>query len=463
MSRIFDADVIVIGGGISGLACAWNLQQQGSRVLVLEAAAEAGGAIGSRRVHGCLLEAGPNSALDTTPLIGNLLEELGITGERISASPAARNRYILRDGKLVALPLSPLAFLRSPLFSARAKLRLLAEPFIAASEHPADESVAAFVRRRLGNEFLDYAINPFVGGVYAGDPELLGLKAAFPRLHDVEQKHGSLIRGYVAGIGLRRRNIEQSKRTAPMFTFREGMQTLPAAIACRLAQVQVSTSAVQVTPAADGFTVTAKSGAGCQALYARAVVVATPAYAAAPLVESFAQEAGRALRAIEYPPVTVAISAFPQVEVKDALDGFGVLVPQRERRKILGALFSSSLFVNRAPAGMALITTFIGGMRQPEMARLSDAELSATVQSELEALLGVPPRAHFMEIKRWERAIPQYAPAHLARIAKIELAERQFPGLFLRANYRGGVAIGDCIKSAEKTARELDAFLQSSR
>ena len=147
-------------------------------------------------------------------------------------------------------------------------------------------------------------------------------------------------------------------------------------------------------------------------------------------------------------------------EVRDRLDGFGVLVPQRERRKILGALFSSSLFVNRAPAGLALITTFIGGMRQPEMARLADADVRAGVQAELALMLGAPPRAQFVDIKRWERAIPQYALGHLGRISKIEVAEHDFPGLFFCANYRGGIAVGDCVKAAHGMARRVDSFLR---
>ncbi len=462
MSRTLDADVIVIGGGISGLACAWNLQQQGADVLVLEAAARAGGAIGSRREQGCLLEAGPNSALDTTPLIAKLIEELGISRERIAANAAARNRYILRDGKLTALPLTPLDFIRSPLFSARAKLRLCAEPFIAASPASVEESVAGFVRRRLGGEFLDYAINPFVAGVYAGDPESLSVNAAFPRLRKLEQKHGSLVRGYVAGGAARRRNPGQSKHAAPMFAFREGMQTLPNAIVRRLARLELSTSAIELAPGKDGQTLTARSSAALKQLRARAVVVSTPAYAAATLCQSFAPEAGRALAAIEYPPVAVAISAYSQADVRHSLDGFGVLVPQRERRKILGAIFSSSLFDNRAPAAVALITTFIGGMREPDMARLPEAAIGAMVQTELCALLGAPAQAQFVKIKRWARAIPQYTLGHDERIAQIEIVERDFPGLFFCANYRGGIALGDCVKAAHGTAGRVDNFLRGN-
>jgi protoporphyrinogen/coproporphyrinogen III oxidase len=459
VNNALDAEVIVVGGGISGLACAWNLEQRGIRVLVLESGERAGGTIGTVRENDCLLEAGPNSALDTTLLIARLLDQLGITQDRVAANPAARNRYILRDGNLTALPLSPVEFIGSPLFSARAKLRLLGEPFIGASGPAVEESVAAFVRRRLGGEFLDYAINPFVAGVYAGDPELLSVKAAFPRLHELEQTHGSLIRGYVAGGRARRRNPEKSKQAAPMFAFREGMQTLPAAIARRLARVELATSAVRIVPGKDRQTVTARSKDVHREFRAHAVVLATPAYAAAELVAPFSPRTGAALAAIEYPPVAVAISAYRRTDVRHPLNGFGVLVPRLERRKILGTIFSSSLFENRAPVELVLLTTFAGGMRQPDIARLDEPGISAIVQAEHAAMLGAPARAEFVRIRRWERAIPQYALGHLDRMAAIEAAEREFRGLYFCANYRGGVAIGDCIKSADRSAERVAEYL----
>ena len=460
MSGIFDTDVIVIGGGISGLACAWGLQQRGIRVVLLEAAARPGGSIGTAREQGCLLEAGPNSALDTTPLIAQLLDELGIAGERISANAAARNRYILRDGRLTALPLSPPEFLRTSLFSTRAKLRLLCEPFIARNAPDVEESVAGFVRRRLGGEFLDYAINPFVAGVYAGDPEALSVRAAFPRLHELEQAHGSLILGYLLGARARARNPEKSKQAAPMFAFRDGMQTLTDALARRLAQVELATETVGIAPGKTSYAVTASSGNAQRELRARAVVLATPAYAAAKLAMPFAPAAGAALAAIPYPPVAVVISAYRRDAIRHPLDGFGVLVPQREERNTLGTIFSSSLFDNRAPPDLALLTTFVGGMRQPELARLNESEIVAIVHAEHVAMLGARAHAKFVRVKRWARAIPQYTLGHLGRIATIEGAERNFPGMFFCANYRGGVAIGDCIKSADRAASQVAEFLR---
>ena len=462
MTRDFDADVIVVGGGISGLASAWRLQQRGAHVVLLEAAPRAGGAIGSSREQGCLLESGPNSALETTPLIDPLLNELGIAGERIETNAAARNRYILRHGKLIALPLSPPAFFATRLFSSRAKLRLLCEPFIGRGAQDAEETVADFVRRRLGTELLDYAINPFVGGVYAGNPATLSVSAAFPRLHELEQQHGSLIRGQLAGARERARNPEKSKQSAPMFAFREGMQTLTDAIAQRLARVELATEAVSVVPRDGSYVVAASNANGTREFRARATLLATPAYAAARLVAPFAAAAAAALAAVSYPPVAVAFSVYRRSAIAHALDGFGVLIPECERRKILGTIFSSTLFANRAPGGLVLLTSFVGGTRQPELAQRDEAAIADLVQSELAAVLGASADPEFVRVKRWPRAIPQYTLGHAGRMAQVAAAERNFPGLFFCANYRGGISIGDCIKSADRAANQVAAFLRGA-
>lgn len=460
MSNHINADVIVVGGGISGLASAWGLQQQGASVLVLEAGAQAGGCISTARERGCLLESGPNSALETTPLISAMLDALGISGERMPASPRSRNRYVVRNGQLHALPLSALAFLSSPLFSARAKLRLLREPFLSRGSADAEESVAAFVRRRLGDEFLDYAINPFVGGVYAGDPQALSIGAAFPRLRELEQRYGSLIRGQLFGAIARRRDPEKSKQSAPMFTFRAGMQTLTDALARRLNRVEFGREVTGIAVDGEQYELETVS-AGVRSVYrARAVVLAIPAWAAATLMAPLAADAAAALAGIPYPPVAVVHSTYRHGAIAHALDGFGMLVPQVENRRILGTIFSSSLFAERAPEGRHLLTTFIGGARQPALARLDEAEIAGIAQAEHAALLGASATPEFVKVRRWARAIPQYNIGHAARISRVEQAERALPGLFFCANYRGGVSIGDCIKSADRTVSAVRAYLR---
>ena len=294
-----DVDVIVVGGGISGLAAAFGAQQRGASVEVLDAGARAGGVIGTVHRDGALYEAGPNSALDTTPLINELLDALGIRGERADASAVASTRFIVRGGKLVALPMSPGAFLTTPAFTLGAKLRLLREPFIAPAPPDVEESIAAFVRRRLGTEFLDYAIDPFVSGVYAGDPEQISVPAAFPRLHALEQKYGSLIKGQIKGARERRRSAEKAKNTAGSFSFRAGMQTLTDALARAVGRVATGVRVHQIVRDPDGTWTVAGTRDGAPVVRrARAVVLAAPAYAAAELVRDLAPAAAQGLAAI---------------------------------------------------------------------------------------------------------------------------------------------------------------------
>jgi oxygen-dependent protoporphyrinogen oxidase len=449
-------DVAVVGAGISGLATAFHLQRRGHAVRVFEAAPRAGGVIGSLRRDGVLYETGPNSALDTTPLIGELLGAAGIGAERLNASAAAAKRYVVCGGRLVPLPTSAGALLATSLFSLRAKLALAREPFVAPAPPDREETVAAFVRRRLGAEFLDYAIEPFVAGIYAGDPEQLSLQAAFPRLHALEQRYRSLIRGQLLGARERARAGERGKNAASSFSFRSGMQTLPDALARQLRGLETAVRVVRLARAADGaFEVAAE---GRATVRAQAVVLAVPADAAAGLARPLAPAAAQALDEIPYSPIAVVASAYRRAEVKHALDAFGFLAPRKEGRAILGTLFSSSMFEGRAPAGTVLLTTFAGGARSPTLARSSPDEIAAGVEEDLAALLGAASPA-WCDVVRWPRAIPQYTLGHLERIAALERTEAAVPGLFFRSSYRGGVSVGDCIKAAHETAAAVGAFL----
>lgn len=456
-----DVDVLVVGAGLSGLTVAFRLVRQGRQVELLEAAARPGGVIGSRRRDGVLIEEGPNSALDTSPLIGELLRDAGIEAERLDASSIADRRYILRGGALTAMPTSPPAFLRTPLFSWSTKLGLLREPFIARSAPDSEESVAAFVRRRLGQEFLDYAIEPFVAGIYAGDPELLSVRAAFPRLFALEQTYGGLIRGLILGARERKRNAEKAKNTAKSFSFRTGMQALTDALARGIGpeRIRCGVSVGTVRKEADGsFTVAAEDSGQRFVRTARAVVLAVPAYEAARLAAPIAPIAATALNDIAYPPVASVVSAFRRDDVEHPLDGFGFLAPKIERPLVLGTLFSSSMFSGRAPEGIVALTSFVGGRRNPELAEVDPPQIAATVRTSLQVYLGANSPL-WNEVTRWPRAIPQYTHGHLDRIAAVESAEQALPGLYFCANYRGGVSVGDCIKSAHGMAERIAAAL----
>jgi len=451
-------NAVIIGAGISGLTVAYYLRRAGWSVCVLDPGDAPGGTMRTVRDGGWMVETGPNSALETTPLFGEMFEGLGITAERLYADPAADRRYILRDSRLHPLPMSPGAFLTSSLWTLPGKLRLMKEPFVSRAKN--EETVAQFVRRRLGDEFLDYAINPFVAGVFAGDPAALSVRAAFPKLYALEEKYGGLIRGMIGGAGERRKRAEKAKDRARMFSFRAGMQTFPDALARSLGDaLRLHCTATRVEraapPAGGTFTVRYRRDGEYGSLDAPAVVIAAPAYSAEKLLRPFSANVADALAGIRYPPVTQVFLGFPSSALGRPLDGFGYLIPEKEKRNILGTIWSSALFPGRAPAGHAALTTFVGGARQPMMAAMDDRDLTAAVVSELRELMGVRGDPSYSKIIRWEKAIPQYALGHLALMEGIEAIERDVPGLYLCGNYRGGISVGDCIASGEKLARRI--------
>ncbi len=482
--------VVVIGAGISGLTAAFWLSRSGADVTVLEAAPFAGGTMRTLETDGWLVETGPNSALETTPLIGQMLDALGVRGEQRYADASSNKRYILRGGRLHPLPMSARAFLATQLWTPSGKLRLLKEPFVGRSER--EESIAEFVRRRLGNEFLDYAINPFVAGVYAGNPEQLSVRHAFPKLYALEEKYGGLVKGMIRGARERKKRAETAKDRAKMFSFARGMQTFPDAIARSLGG-RVRTSApvtgISVDPGrpssgvggggaegfegaeaglggttagrggekgrTGGFVLTTPSGD----IRADSIVLATPTVPAADLLESVDRAAARVIRGIEYPPVAEVFLGFRTEQIGRELDGFGFLVPAIEKRRILGTIWSSALFEGRAPEGHVALTTFVGGSRQPALAAKDESELVEMVVTELRSLMGVTGRPVFTHVAKWERAIPQYTMGYQAVVNAVDGLERDHPGLFVCSNYRGGIAVGDCVMSGERIAKRVTEFL----
>jgi oxygen-dependent protoporphyrinogen oxidase len=452
-------DVIIVGAGISGLTVAYFLRRAGVSVTVLDPCDAPGGTMQTVMDGEWMVETGPNSALETTPLFGEMFDGLGIAGERLYADARADRRYILRDAVLHPLPMSPGAFLTSSLWSAAGKLRLMKEPFVGRAAE--EETVAQFVRRRLGEEFLEYAINPFVAGVYAGDPAALSVRAAFPKLYALEERYGGLIRGMVRGRGERRKRAEKAKDRARMFSFRGGMQTFPIALGRYLGDgLRLKCTATSVERKASprggaAFVVRYRREGEPASLEAQALVLAVPAYIAGNLVRPFSESLGDALGRIFYPPVAEVFFGFPESRVGRPLDGFGYLIPEKEKRKILGTIWSSALFPGRAPAGHVALTTFVGGARQPLVAGLDDRDLTRTVVLELRSLMGVTGDPVYANIIRWEKAIPQYNLGHLALMDRIRGLERQVPGLYLCGNYRGGIAVGDCLMSGESLARRI--------
>ena len=454
--------VVVIGAGISGLCVAHWLKKHGLSVTVLEKDSEAGGTMKTIHDNGWLVETGPNSALETTPLFSQLFDELGISNQRIYANALADKRYILRDKNLHPLPMGPGTFLTSKLWSVRGKLRLLKEPFIGRATK--EESIAEFVVRRLGQEFLDYAINPFVAGVYAGIPEQLSVQAAFPKLYALEEKYGGLMKGMIQGRRERKQRVEKSKDRAKLFSFIDGMGTLPKAAASSLGTViRLNCSVERIVPVRAGaspmYHVSYLKNGTRTTIESRVVVISTPAPVASKIVHDIDPEMSRLLESIYYPPVTVVFTGFEQSHIPRILDGFGFLVPTVEQRQILGTLWSSSLFPDRAPKNCEALTTFVGGARQPDLAQKNDDEIKQIVLTELQSLMGIHRHAIFIRIIRWERAIPQYNVGYRKILNAIDMFEQNFQGAFICSNYRGGISVGDCLTSAHKIATQVTQYL----
>ena len=458
-------ETVVVGGGISGLTAAFWLRHRGAPVTVLEQGARPGGTMQTEREGGWLVETGPNSALETTPLFGEMFRILGLETEREYADPASNKRYILRGGELHPLPMSPLAFLSTKLWSASGKLRILKEPFIGRGAE--EETIAQFVERRLGREMLDYAINPFVAGVYAGDPAQLSVRAAFPKLYALEEKYGGLIRGMIGGARERKARAEKAKDRARMFSFRSGMQAFPEAIGAFLGdrfRPGCAVESVEPLPPGDPrgrYAVRYSRNGAAETLYAGAAILAVPALPAAGLLRPLDAELAARLEGIYYPPVAEVVLGFRSDQIARPLDGFGYLIPAKEGRKILGTIWSSTIFRGRAPAGHEAFTTFVGGSRQPELLAMDDAALRATVCAELASIMGVRGEPVMERIIRWPRAIPQYTLGYLEHYRRMEEFESRHPGLLICGNFRGGIAVGDCVMTGEKTARRTLEFFES--
>lgn len=450
--------VLVIGGGISGLAAAWFLHRRGLDVRLVEAAPRVGGTIASERRDGFLVESGPNTTLQKPgrpeDALGRLIDQAALAPRLREAAPAGKRRYILREGRLMALPGSPPAFLVTPAFSIAAKLRLLAEPFIRRSE--TEETIARFVERRLGREFLDYAVDPFISGVYAGNPQELSTEAAVPRIHELEQQYGSLIRGAIA-LGKAAKNAGMP--SGRQISFEGGMATLPQALAEALPEgtVRVGRRAVALERSDDGWNVSLEGDGvtGRETEKAATVVLALAAPETANLVEPLAAEAARLLRAIPYAAVLSVALGYPRAAVAHALDGFGFLAPRVEAMRTLGALFSSTLFADRAPADHVLLTAFIGGTQDPQALDMPDDEILTTIDADLSLALGIRSSPVFHQLTRWRQAIPQYTVGHLDRVDAVDEILAPFPGLHLHGNWRGGISVADCVRNGEALADRI--------
>ncbi|NOX64743.1 MAG: protoporphyrinogen oxidase [Chlorobi bacterium] len=442
--------IVIIGAGITGLSTAHWLEKDGYSVKVIEANPEVGGSMISSKDSGYLIDFGPNSGLETSPLIKTLVEDLSLSNNFTYANKAGNKRYILKNNKLYPLPMSPKEFLSTKLFSTKAKLRLGLEPFIGKSDDGYNQTISEFVIRRLGREFLDYAINPFVAGVYAGDPDKLSVKSAFPKLYRLEELYGGLIKGTIKGARERKKSGEKSKQNAAMFSFTDGMATLPKAIHSELKEnVMLNTTVTSVEKEHNIYKVSIDNN-GLQSILEADIVISTvPAFITSKIFGKIEPELCDHLNKIYYPPVLVLYLGYDKSKITQPLDGFGFLIPAKEKKKFLGALWSSVIFNDRAPEDKAAFTLFIGGARSPELLEKDNDKLIQDVINEFQKIMGISGRPEFIKSKFWEKAIPQYNLGYIEHENYFKQFEESNPGIILGGNYIGGISVGDCIKSSE--------------
>ncbi|MGB1873768.1 MAG: protoporphyrinogen oxidase [Akkermansiaceae bacterium] len=460
------AETAIIGAGITGLCVAHTLHQQSAKKHsfdIIDSSMRVGGAIQSTLDDGYLAEHGPNSILLKDRRVSSLLEQIGLADpgedcELIQARPEAKKRYIVQCGRLVAMPGSPLSLINSPLLSYKGKLRLLAEPFIGRfkpeENNPSEESFAHFVRRRLGPEVLESAAGPFVNGIYAGDPETLSVRHAFPRLWAMEQQRGSVILAALAHQFGRDRNPHRLKPSR-IVSFQSGMHALPKAIAETLPNdsMHLGSSISSIKQQGDSWHITWSDSEGKehQKQYARLIITVPPhCLSSLPLPASLSQ-CLQPVYEIESPPVTSLVLGFKREDVAHPLDGFGMLIKQAEKSPLLGVIFSSSMFNGRAPDGHVTLTCMMGGSLNPGYADNDDQ----LVLDELRRLLGVTGQPTFRHQTSWPRAIPQYSLDYQQKLAAMEHCENSHPGLYLAGNYRNGISVVDCILNGLQLGEQL--------
>ena len=440
--------VAVLGAGISGLTTAWKLAKNGVEVVVFEAEDRVGGAIGSFSEGGFLAESGPHTFLNSQADFDELISDLGLESARIWASETAKKRFTVKSGRPVALPMSMGDFIRTDLYSAASKLNLMGESFVPRRDDEIDESVTSFVKRRLGEDFLNYGVDLLVNGIWAGDPNRLSMRHAFKKIWVLEADHGSMMKGGYAKSKNKNRRPDASR----IFSFKNGNQELVDALKERL-DVRLSTPALGIAPKKTGWEVTTRSGNTKTVDHFDAVVSCVSSDAFAKIFP--AQDSQRIAERLYHPPVAVMTFGFRRKDVSHPLDGVGMLLPEVEKRQILGVMFSSTLFENRAPADHVTMAIFVGGARHEGNARLPQHERRALVLKELRELLGVSGEPVFEHEHLWAKAIPQYEVGHGDVLVWAQSIERKNPGLYVSGNFRNAVAVPDLISSAMRLADSI--------
>ena len=449
-------NVVVIGAGITGLTCAFQLKRRGANVTVLECQDRIGGQINSQHIGDFIFESGPNTGVVKHPEVAELFEQLNGACELETALESSKRRLIWKGDKFHALPSSLASALKTPLFKWYDKIRILGEPWRKKGNDPY-ESIGSLAERRLGKSYVEYAVDPFLSGVYAGDPYKLPARLALPKLYNLEQDYGSFIRGAIAKAKLPKTERDR-KATKKVFSARGGFSNLVNALVDAIGQKHFITSAldIKIMPEGDGWQITFNKDGEQRQINASKVVTTCGAYSLPSLLPFIEKETMDDLSNLYYAPVVQV-----GVGIKDCGDNqwlaFGGLVPSKEKKQVLGILFPSACFEGRCPKPGATMAYFIGGRRHPEMLNKTDEEFVNLVNETLNDMLKYDKNKKADEIRvfRHEHAIPQYEASSDARLAAVEKVQAQYPTLRIAGNLRDGIGIGDRIKQGFDEARIL--------
>ncbi len=448
--------VLIVGGGISGLSTAWWLAQKGVAVEVWEAAQRPGGKIRSRREAGYLTEDAAALLVNFRPQVDLLVSRLGLDQDKQRRDDSL-NRYIIHNNRLTRVPMLMPALLASPLWSLPAKLRLMAEPFIPKGSHTG-ETVSGFIRRRLGQEILDTTMDAFISGTLASDPDLAEAQSVLPRLTALEQHYGSLTMGMFINKVIRRRQTNR----ADTFSFSGGMEQLVQAIASSPGiTIRTGIKATTIRRQDNGWRAEGTSSSGTTHIQVPQLVLSTPADISSQLLEATDERLGKLLADIKYAPVGVLHLGIKSRNIQHKLDGTGFLVAKHNRLAINGNLWMSTLFPHRAPPEQALLTCYIGGVQRPEQLQQSDDKLTGMVLDNLRPLMKIKGEPDYVKVERHYQGLPLYHGQYRARLAQISSRLDTMPGLQLNANYIDGVSVRERIYQGQRTAQTVAASLRS--
>lgn len=444
--------IAVVGGGISGLATALELvdrtaaQARPLEVTVFEAGSAPGGNIRTERRDGFVIESGPNGFVSDTPATLRLVERLGLQSELVPASKDAAVRYLFRNGRLIPLPTGPLTLLRSPILSRRGRLRVLLEPFARSKPDAIDETVHDFAVRRLGSEATEVLVDAMVSGVFAGDIRRLSLASAFPKLAQMEDEHGSLVRALIA------RGRQRDRPKPILSSFRSGLGALIERFVDELGDsVHTNSPATRIEPITDSASShrwRLVTGAG-EAFEVDSIVFSAPAARTAPLLAPLDAQLADTLEGIDNAGLAVVALGYEARALGSALRGFGFLTPRREGLRSLGCLWESSIFPDRAPAGRVLLRVMIGGAHDRQAVDLDDGRLSDIARRDLATAMNITAEPVLVRVIRHRLGIPQYEPGHGVRLRRIAERLRRLSGLHLTGSSYRGVSMNACVASAE--------------